>query len=147
MGTILRNGRVVETLPITPESTEDELIELMIGQEVKSFYRQFDAPSTADHHALLEVENLTILDKVKGVDFYLRAGEILGITGLLGAGQNELVRALFGIGGVSEDDQAQEASLRITHPGMLSARVFVFCWSRKEEGLFLDMSQEHLCYP
>ena len=142
-GTILRNGRVVETLPITSATTEDGLIELMIGQEVKSFYRQFETPSAADHHALLEVENLTIAEMVKGVNFYLRAGEILGITGLLGAGQNEMVRAMFGIqervtGGTIK--RSQKVVLINSPKDAIDLGICLLTENRKEEGLFLDMS-------
>jgi ribose transport system ATP-binding protein len=120
-GTILRNGQVVETLSINRETTEDELIELMIGQEVESFYRHEEVVGGGSENArgvgageqgsggaavqniaeerdvLLAVEGLSIGERVRETSFQLRPGEILGITGLLGAGQNELVRALFGI--------------------------------------------------
>ena len=150
-GTILRNGKVVDTIPITETTTEDELIELMIGQEVESFYRQFDSSPDTDQRALLEVENLAIDEKVHSVSFGLHAGEILGLTGLLGAGQNELVRALFGVqegvtGGTIKRDGLE---VKIVSPrDAIALGICLLTENRKEEGLFLDMSvKENITMP
>lgn len=150
-GTVLRNGKVVGSLPITATTSEDELIELMIGQEVKSFYRQFETPLEVDQNTLLEVENLIIAEKVKGVSFQLRSGEILGFTGLLGAGQNELVRALFGIHDGMEGGtiKRQGRPVSITSPRQaIELGICLVTENRKEEGLFLDMSvKENITMP
>src|SRR5215211_8442439 len=97
-GTILRNGRLVQTIPLAGVS-EDELAERMIGQEVEEFYRREvePRPDCDLKETLLEVAGLSVGDRVRDVSFSLRRSEILGVTGLLGAGQNELARALFGI--------------------------------------------------
>ena len=95
-GTILRNGRLVQTIPLAGVS-EDELAERMIGQEVEEFYRREVEPRPDSEETLLEVAGLSVGDRVRDVSFALRRGEIVGMTGLLGAGQNELARALFGI--------------------------------------------------
>jgi ABC-type sugar transport system ATPase subunit len=150
-GTVLRNGKVVGTLEIQPTTTEDELIEMMIGQEVKSFYRQFATPLEVDQRTLLEVENLTITERVRGVSFQLRAGEILGLTGLLGAGQNELVRALFGVQDGLESGQIRRDGKTVTISSPRQAIELGICLlteNRKEEGLFLDMSvKENITMP
>ena len=150
-GTILRNGNLVKTLPITPETTEDELIELMIGQEMESFFRQYEHRTVKDQRILLEVEHMTIGDRVKDVSFQLRPGEILGLTGLLGAGQNELVRALFG---VQEDltsgvIKRQGQPIKVTSPqDAINHGLCLLTENRKEEGLFLDMSiKENISMP
>lgn len=142
-GTVLRNGRVIGTLAITPETTEEELIELMIGQDVESFYRAEDLQWVADQEALLAVENLSIGEKVKDVSFQLHKGEILGITGLLGAGQNDLVRALFGAQDsvlVSRVKRNGEP-IQISNPEQaIDHGICLLTENRKEEGLFLDLS-------
>ncbi len=150
-GTVLRNGAVVKMLDIRRDTTEDELIELMIGQEVESFYRSaVEDGQAAGQGRLLSIESLYIGDKVRDVSFDLNRGEILGITGLLGAGQNELARALFGIqshvtGTLRRNGQA----ISIRSPG--EAIVHGICLlteNRKEEGLFLDMSvKENITLP
>jgi len=96
--TVLRNGRVMGN--VTPgEINEEELASLMVGREVilKANKKrvQVGAP-------VLEVKNLQVKDKddvlrVKGVDFEVRAGEIVGIAGIAGSGQQQLVEALFGL--------------------------------------------------
>jgi ABC-type sugar transport system ATPase subunit len=142
-GTVLRNGKVVGTLEITPATTEEELIELMIGQEIESFFRLKEHERGAKMEILLEVENLDVGEKIQSINFQLRKGEILGITGLLGAGQNDLVRALFGA-----HQSASTATIRrdgypvrIADPKQaIRQGICLLTENRKEEGLFLDMS-------
>lgn len=150
-GTILRNGKMIKTLEISRSTTEEELIELMIGQEIESFYRHHGGErQEVDHDLLLEVEDLSIGDKVRDVSFQLRRGEILGITGLLGAGQNELARALFGIqphvrGAIKRNGQP----VSITSPReAINLGMCLLTEDRKEEGLFTDMSvKENITMP
>jgi ribose transport system ATP-binding protein len=94
--TILRNGRLVKTLAVQ-DTSESELIELTIGERVESFFRHSAGAPRGDGVPALEVEHLRVGRAVRDVSFALRQGEILGMTGLLGAGQNELARALFGL--------------------------------------------------
>lgn len=149
-GTILRNGKVVETLAIK-DTNEDELVETMIGREVESFYREGNRDTdVVGREVILGVENLSVKGKVKDVSFDLHRGEILGITGLLGAGQNELARALFGVqdhvsGVVKRDGQAVAIDSPRTAIGL---GICLLTENRKEEGLFLDMSvQDNITMP
>ena len=96
--TVLRNGRVVGTT--TPAQTnEQELAAMMVGREV--LLRVEKGPAHIGE-TVLEVEDLYILDDrgnpaVRGVSFEVQAGEVLGIAGVQGNGQTELVRALTGL--------------------------------------------------
>lgn len=96
--TVLRDGRVVGTT--TPdETTEVDLAAMMVGREVDLVVRK--KPASPDG-VVLEVKDLQVLDKrqnlmVNGVSFEVRAGEILGIAGVQGNGQTELVHALTGL--------------------------------------------------
>jgi ABC-type sugar transport system ATPase subunit len=150
-GTVLRNGKVIETIPITPETSEDTLIESMIGLGVESFYRTFEGQGKGDHKNLLEVENLKIGEKVFDASFQLRSGEILGLTGLLGAGQNELVRTLFGIQAGITGGIIKRTGLPVTIRSprdAISMGICLLTENRKEEGLFLDMSvKENITMP
>lgn len=93
--TVLRNGQTVGTVDIS-QTTEARLIELTIGEKVDTFFKH-QSSVTSTRTAVLEVERLSVGRAVRDVSFQLQTGEILGITGLLGAGQNELARALFGL--------------------------------------------------
>lgn len=96
--TVLRNGRVVGTT--TPsQTTEEQLASMMVGREV--LLRVNKAPARPGE-TVLEVDGLEVLDDrgnpaVRGVSFEVRAGEILGIAGVQGNGQTELVQALTGL--------------------------------------------------
>jgi rhamnose transport system ATP-binding protein len=91
--TVLRDGRVVKTAPAT-EETEDSLIHAMLGRPLTAAFpprsaRPVDAP------AVLTVRDLHA-PRVDGVSFTVRAGEIVALAGLVGAGRTELARAVFG---------------------------------------------------
>ena len=96
--TVIRRGRVVgERSPA--ETDEDDLAELMVGREVSLVV---DRGISKPGDTVVKVEDLHVKDDrgheaVKGVDFELRAGEILGIAGVAGNGQDELVQALVGL--------------------------------------------------
>jgi ABC-type uncharacterized transport system ATPase subunit len=96
--TVMRAGRVVATQP-TVETTPERLAELMVGRTVA-----LRVDKTPSHPAepVLEVADLVVTDglgveRVKGVSFAVRAGEIVGIAGVAGNGQSELLEALAGI--------------------------------------------------
>jgi ABC-type sugar transport system ATPase subunit len=147
-GTVLRNGKVVKTVEIAGV-TEDVLIEMMIGQKVSSFYRSDGHGGRAEQVAL-EVERLSVPSKVKDVSFQLRKGEIVGITGLLGAGQNELTRALFGVQeGVGGVIRRNGQPVRIGSPqDALEQGICLLTENRKEEGLILEMNvRENITLP
>jgi ribose transport system ATP-binding protein len=92
--TVYRNGRDVGVRERGTATTE-ELVGLMLGHRIDRLYPAQKAP--AQREIVLEVRNLDSGPKLRGVSFVLRRGEILGIGGLTGQGQNELFRALFGI--------------------------------------------------
>ncbi|WP_101525115.1 ABC transporter ATP-binding protein [Nocardioides houyundeii] len=94
---VIRRGRVVGTAD--PGAPEAELAEMMVGREVKLVVDK-DAPQTGAD--VLSVENLTVVDPrghqvVKDVSLTARAGEVLGIAGVQGNGQTELIKALLGL--------------------------------------------------
>ncbi len=91
--TILRDGATVHSGPLAEVST-DRIIQHMVGREMVSIYqRQAVAPGAE----LLRVEGLTRRGALRDVSFSLRAGEIVGLAGLVGAGRTETCRAIFGV--------------------------------------------------
>lgn len=96
--TVIRKGKVVATLDVK-ETSEQEMAELMVGRKV-SF--KVDKPEQAFGGEVIKVDNLVVKDKrgldaVKGVSFFAREGEVLGIAGVEGNGQSQLVEALSGL--------------------------------------------------
>jgi ribose transport system ATP-binding protein len=91
--TIFRDGESVHTCPLSELSTA-QLIKHMVGREVTSIYSREPLPPGPE---LLRVEGLTRKGVLHDISFTLRAGEIVGLAGLVGAGRTELCRALFGV--------------------------------------------------
>src|SRR5580658_3086059 len=91
--TILRDGATVHTGPLAEVST-DRIIQQMVGREMVSIYRRQPVAPGAE---LLRVEGLTRRGALRDVSFSLRAGEIVGLAGLIGAGRTETCRAIFGV--------------------------------------------------
>ena len=91
--TILRDGRTVHTATID-ELTTAEMIRHMVGREVAAMYQRDSMPPGEE---LLRVEGLSQGTRLRNISFSLRAGEIVGMAGLMGAGRTELCCALFGL--------------------------------------------------
>ncbi len=95
--TILRDGHWVETRP-TQQMTRETLIEMMVGRKLSLPVERSEViPSTNADPPLLEVRQLSRDRSFRDISFTLRAGEILGLGGLVGAGRSEVARAIFGI--------------------------------------------------
>ena len=92
--TVMRDGCYVGTL-ITKECTKDDIINMMVGRVI---YEDPKTESNVPKNApvVLKVENLNAGKMVQNVSFELHKGEILGFSGLMGAGRTETARALFG---------------------------------------------------
>ena len=95
--TVVRRGRIVGTAQ--PEASEDELASLMVGRTVKL---KVDKGPAAPGDPVLTIRGLAVIDErghraVDGVDLEVRAGEVLGVAGVQGNGQTELVEAIMGL--------------------------------------------------
>jgi ribose transport system ATP-binding protein len=137
--TILRDGRLVQTVPAAGQ-TEESLMAAMLG-------RSFDAtfppkqPAAADAPVVLSVRDL-VAPGVSGVSLDLRAGEILGLAGLVGAGRSEVARAIYRAnrvagGTVRVASGGQELSVTGTPRTALRSGLALIPESRKEQGLLL----------
>lgn len=96
--TIIRRGKVIDTLN-TADTNIDELAEKMVGRKVNLTVEKSESKPSAP---VLEIKNLKVndsrgLEAVKGVNLKVHGGEILGIAGVDGNGQNELVQAITGL--------------------------------------------------
>jgi len=91
--TVLRDGQLVGTLPVD-EADEDTLVRMMVGRRLTE---QFPKHISALGETILKVEDLSLDGSLQGLSFELHRSEILGVFGLMGAGQTELARAIFGL--------------------------------------------------
>lgn len=134
--TVLRDGEHVGTVRME-ETQRADLIAMMVGRDLASYYTKND---NAKDEVVLEVKELSDGKKVKKVSFDLRKGEILGISGLVGAGRSETVECLFGIRRKVHGTvlfKGQEVDFK--SPGEAMKNGFgLVPESRKEQGLFLQ---------
>ena len=91
--TVLRDGKTIRTLA-KDETNMEEIIELMVGRKLENQYPKQEIPIGEE---LLRVEHLTRNKLFEDVSFHVRAGEIVGFAGLVGAGRTEVMSALFGM--------------------------------------------------
>ena len=138
--TVLSDGRTVATgLPAdTPAGT---LVEKMVGRRVDQLYP--DRPKAgAAGEVLLDVRGITRFPEVRDVSFQVRAGEIVGIGGLVGAGRTELLRLIYGLdqpdsGEVHVDGKRLSAG---NPSAAIGAGLGLAPEDRKSQGLLLDWS-------
>jgi simple sugar transport system ATP-binding protein len=141
--TVLRRGRTIDTVP-SEGATEESLARLMVGREV--LLRVDKAPSTPGETAL-EVRDLEVLDdrgleRVRGVSFDVRRGEIVAIAGVDGNGQSELIEALTGLRPVAAGT-VRVGDVDVTHSDArtsLDAGIGHIPEDRHRRGLVLDFT-------
>ena len=91
--TVLRDGEYVATKAVA-ETSEPELITMMVGRVIDHLFPKF---ATQPGAAVLEVRDLVSPPVVRGVSFTVRAGEIVGLAGLIGSGRSEVAQTVFGM--------------------------------------------------
>jgi simple sugar transport system ATP-binding protein len=142
--TVLRRGKTIETVP-REGATQGSLARAMVGREV---LLRVEKPPAQPGDVLLEIKDLHVLDdraieKVKGVSLAVRAGEIVGIAGVDGNGQTELIDAITGLRRVESGSISvggREAGNRATPRQMLDAGVGHIPEDRQRRGLVLEFS-------
>ncbi len=131
--TVMRDGRIIDTVDVKGADTR-EIVRLMLGSEGS---QAAALENRSQEKTVLEVRNLALAPKLSSVSFHLKAGEVLGIAGLLGAGRTELLQAIMG---VRRQDQGEVLvdgkSVRPGHYKRMLSRGFGYTpESRKEEGI------------
>ncbi len=147
--TVFRNGSKVASYPAGSKSDE-EVIEMMIGREYHSVYPP-KPDAVKDVKPVLEARNLSWGDRLHDISFSLKPGEIVGLGGLDGQGQRELLLSLFGVlrdlrGSILIDGKP----VRIDSPGAARSHdigMALIPEDRKTEGLMLPMTvRENLSF-
>ena len=133
--TVLRDGRSVGSGAMAGASL-DEIIQLMVGRTVDEIYPH---TSRAIGEPVLELRGVAGLVKPSRVDLTLRAGEIVGLFGLVGAGRTETLRAVFGLDRLAKGSVSvfSHEATRSTPAKRLANGVGLLSEDRKEEGLLL----------
>jgi len=92
--TIMRDAQVVKNMSITPDLTIKQLVEFMLGRTFDEVYQKKNVPIG---EVILELDNLTEEEeRIRDVSLSVRGGEIVGVSGLVGAGKTELCKTIFG---------------------------------------------------
>lgn len=132
---VLRDGQYIGTKN-TKETTRKELIDMMVGRSVDEFYKN------TKHElgeTILEVRELYAGNYLHDINFKLRRGEILGVSGIVGAGRTELMRILFGIDSYDRGEiRINGERVAIESPeDAIKQGIVLVPENRKEEGLYL----------
>ena len=139
--TVLRNGeRVGEYL--TPQLDAPALIAAMIGREFTQASTRYEHVDTSTNPALLHAQGIARRGQVDPVDVELRAGEVLGLAGLLGSGRTELARLLFGMDRADQGTLAlQGRAITLDTPTTAVRHGLAMCpEDRKAEGIVAELS-------
>lgn len=134
---VMRDGEYVTTKKVSATNRQ-ELISLMVGREINKIYVK---ECFAQNETALEIQNFSG-NGIENISFALRKGEILGFSGLVGAGRTELMRLVFGAdkkksGRIFKD--GREITIRSPRQA-LTQGIGLIPEDRKQHGIFLDMS-------
>lgn len=132
---VFRDGKYIAT-KLSKDVTRDEIIRMMVGRDITQMFPKETVPIG---DVVLSVKNLTLDGVFKDVSFDVRAGEILGIAGLVGSGRSNIAETVFGVSPASSGTiSIKGKQLAITSPSVAMANGMAFLTEdRKETGCFL----------
>lgn len=136
--TVMRDGKTVDTKAI-PETNFDKVVRKMVGRELTDRFPKRN-PTPGD--TVLQVKGLTKKGKFEDVCFSVKAGEIVGVSGLMGAGRTEIMRAIFGLDPIDKGEiwlNGEKVTIKSPEQAVKSGIGFI-TEDRKDEGLILDFS-------
>lgn len=133
--TVMRDGQYIST-KVTEETNVNELISLMVGRELTSYYHKIPHELGAN---ALEVKNLTRKGVFNNINFNLRQGEILGFSGLVGAGRSEIMKSIFGLDCLDSGEifiHGEKVTIKSPNDAM-NFGIALVPENRKDEGLIM----------
>ncbi|MEC0226019.1 sugar ABC transporter ATP-binding protein [Paenibacillus alba] len=136
--TVMRDGRYIDTVQ-TKDTSIEQIITMMVGREL--FVASQQQESDTSGARVLEVKNLNRGSAVKGVNFHLGKGEILGFAGLMGAGRTEVARAIFGADALDTGEifiHGNKVQIKAPHEAVKHG-IGYLSEDRKRYGLMVDM--------
>ena len=136
--TVLRDGHHITTRPAS-ELDSEELVRLMVGRPLNEL---FTRSTSSPGEVALEVRGLGRSGEFEGVDLAVRGGEIVGLSGLVGAGRTELAQSIFGISPPEEGEILIDGEeVRVSSPQSAMERgIFYVPEERRSQGLILPFS-------
>lgn len=137
--TILRDGAVVGTRQVS-ETNQQELIQLMVGRELSAVFPKREVEFG---EVVLELRSLGCSSSgLTNIDLNVRAGEILGLAGLVGAGRTELAKTIFGLEPADTGEiRLRGRAVKIGSPGQaIESGIAYLPEDRRQHGVILDMS-------
>ena len=139
--TVLRDGKARGTV-ITSEASEAEVTRLMIGRSLDQY---FERAARRPGDEVMRVEDFHVPGHVRGISFAIRAGEVLGLYGLVGAGRTELAEAIFGVRRRTSGTVRIDGELQIISSARDAIRLGLAMVpeDRKQHGLVLGMNNRH----
>ncbi|MBY0099642.1 sugar ABC transporter ATP-binding protein [Mesobacillus maritimus] len=135
--TVMRDGKTVDTKPI-PETNFEEVVKKMVGRELTD---RFPKRNSQIGETVLEVKNLTG-KAFRDVSFSISSGEIVGVSGLMGAGRTEIMRGIFGLDSLESGEvilNGKKVTIKNASQAVNLGIGFI-TEDRKDEGLVLDFS-------
>lgn len=136
--TVMRDGITVDTKPI-PETNFDEVVKKMVGRELTERYPE-RTPNLGK--TVLQVKNFSRKGVFENVSFSVLSGEILGVSGLMGAGRTEIMRAIFALDKFDSGElwmNGKKVNVKTPYQAIEQGIGFI-TEDRKDEGLVLDFS-------
>jgi ribose transport system ATP-binding protein len=136
--TVMRDGKTVDTKAI-PETNFDDVVRKMVGRELTD---RFPKRNPNPGETVLQVKGLTKKGHFENVNFNVRSGEIVGVSGLMGAGRTEIMRAIFGLDAIDGGEiwlKGEKVTIKSPEQAVKSGIGFI-TEDRKDEGLILDFS-------
>ena len=138
-GTVLRDGKFVASIDDVKSMDMEQIIKLIVG---RSLEEQYPARESHIGDVLLDVQGLSVKGLIEDVSFQVRRGEVLGFSGLVGAGRTTTAKAVFGalkksVGRIFID--GKEVRIRSPHDAIRNG-ISLLPENRKEEGLILTKS-------
>lgn len=138
--TVMRDGEYVGTL-VTKDTNKDQLVHMMVGRVIYGDKKQ-KSNVPPDAKVVLEVRNLCRSGELYDINFKLHKGEILGFSGLMGAGRTELARAIYGADGFDKGEiYINQQMVKIKQPSdAVKHGICYLSEDRKRYGLLLEKS-------
>jgi ribose transport system ATP-binding protein len=136
--TVMRDGKTVDTKVIS-ETNFDDVVRKMVGRELTD---RFPERNPSVGKTMLEVKNATRNGVFENVSFSVKSGEVVGVSGLMGAGRTEIMRALFGLDKLDSGEiwlDGKKAAIKNPYEAVKYGIGFI-TEDRKTEGLVLDFS-------
>lgn len=132
---VFRDGKYIAT-KLSTEVTRDDIIRMMVGRDISQMFPKLDVPIG---DVVLSVKNLALNGIFKDVSFDVRAGEILGIAGLVGSGRSNIAETIFGVSPASAGTiSINGKQVVMSSPSVAMQHGMAFLTEdRKETGCFL----------